>query len=129
MVGHIWAPVLHESALAATWIDARLPAAVPRWVWAGLLVLAAAVVGRIGGKVLAGLMQLALIVAAVVVAWQMVRTPAPTRAAAPMACVLEGTCAASTPPGQTSGAGPGATPQPSPQAGAQPSSIGLAAVR
>lgn len=100
MITHLWTPVQHDAALAAAWIDGRVPQTVPHWVWAALLVIVALIIGRIGGRVLAGLVQLALLAAAVLVAWQMVRTnlPVPARSAAPAACVLEGTCAATAPP-------------------------------
>jgi|GEM_PF-7020224 len=121
MIAHLWSPLLHDAALAATWIDARVPPTVPRWAWAAVLVLVAGVIGRIGGRVLAGLMQLALLAAAVLIAWQMVRGPAPVHAAAPAACVLEGTCAASGPAAATSGT---ATSQ-----GGTTAAIALTAVR
>lgn len=126
MFAHVWPSVLQDANLSATWIDARVPAAVPRWVWALLLVLAATVIGRIGGKVLAAVMQLALVGAAVLVAWQMVRGSLPTVPAhltAPRACVLEGTCTASAPAPKTAGATAG------PQGQAAPASVPLAQVR
>ena len=98
MLAHTWPALQHAAHGVAGWIDARMPSAVPRWVWAACTVVAALIVGRIGGRVLAGLMQLALLAAALLVAWQMVQTPgrtsvpAPVHGQLPRACALEGTC-------------------------------------
>jgi hypothetical protein len=109
MAAHLWTQLLGEAAAVAAWLNARDPAAVPRWAWAALLVLAAAVAGRVGGRVLAALMQAVLVAAAVLVAWQMVRLPGPVRTAAPAppACALEGLCSpsAGTPQRSTATAG------------------------
>ncbi len=132
MIAHIWSPILHDATLAAAWLDARVPATVPRWGGAALLVLVAAVIGRIGGRVLAGLVQLALLAAAVLVAWQMIRVPASVHAALPAACLLEGTCATSAPAVPSSGTGPSSPSRPAPAAaggGTPAASIALAAVR
>lgn len=93
MLPHAWPDMQNSARSVAGWMDARLPAAVPRWIWAACTVLVALVIGRIGGRVLAGLVQLALLAAALLVAWQMVQAPALTGAALPRACALEGTCA------------------------------------
>jgi hypothetical protein len=90
MLQGMWPTVVGDARVVAGWIDTRVPASVPRWVWALLTVGAALVLGRIGTRILAGLMQLALLAAALLIAWQMVQTPAATRTAAPPACTLEG---------------------------------------
>ncbi len=94
MAAHVWARVVRDATWLARWLDARDPATVPHWVWAVLVVVLAAVVGRFGGRLLTALVQFALFAAALLVAWQMIQIPGPARVAAPPACVLEGTCAA-----------------------------------
>lgn len=97
MVAAVWSALLRDSRPIAAWLDAHMPSGWPHWLWAALLVAAALVVGRVGGRVLAGALQAALLLAAVLVAWQMVHAPAPARAngraAAPLSCLLTGTCA------------------------------------
>lgn len=97
MLSHVWPSVQDAARGVAGAIDAHMPSAVPRWVWAGCTVVVALVVGRLGGRVLAGLMQLALLAAALLVAWQMVQGPARVSGHIPRACVLEGTCGALSP--------------------------------
>lgn len=104
MLQGMWPAVVGDARVVAGWIDTRLPASVPRWVWALLTVGAALVLGRIGRRILAGLMQLALLAAALLIAWQMVRAPAATRTAAPPACTLEGIACHSSTAAATPGA-------------------------
>lgn len=92
MLAALWPHILAWAEAAAGWLDARDPAGLPPWAWAGLVVLAALVVGRFGGRLLVGVVQLALVAAAVLVAWQMVRVAAPLRATVPPSCVR--TCGA-----------------------------------
>ncbi len=92
MKTHLWPQLVRAAAVAAAWLNARDPAHLPHWVWAALLVAAAAVLGRVGARILAGLLQVALVAAALLIAWQMISAPGAVRAAAPAACTLEGTC-------------------------------------
>lgn len=105
MLAHVWPVVQHSAHGVAAWIDTHLPRSVPRWVWAACTVVAALVVGRLSGRILAGLMQLALLAAALLVAWQMVQGPVRVsgQAQAPRACVLEGTCGTLVTPPPASG--------------------------
>jgi len=68
----LWAEILRAFSTAASWLSAREPAGLPRWVWAGLVVLAAYAVGRIGGRVLVGIFRLVLLAAAVLIGWDLV---------------------------------------------------------
>ncbi len=94
MVRHLWTTLTQDAARVAAWIDTRTPAAIPHWIWAVLLVVLALIVGRLGGRVLAGIMQLALLLAALLVGWQMVRQP--LRAASPPTCAAHSTCSSTT---------------------------------
>lgn len=68
---HLWAYVWNSLGAAAAWFGRTEPAGLPRWLWAGLIVLAAYVVGHIGGRVLVGLLRLALLAAAVLIGWDL----------------------------------------------------------
>lgn len=111
MIAAVWSALLRDSRPIAAWLDAHMPSGWPHWLWAALLVAAALVLGRVGGRVLAGALQAALLLAAVLVAWQMVHAPAPARAggqaAPPLSCLLTGTCSKGTAGGgpRASGAG------------------------
>ncbi len=100
MIAAVWSALLRDSRPIAAWLDAHMPGGWPHWLWAALLVAAALVLGRVGGRVLAAALQAALLLAAVLVAWQMVHAPAPARAggraAPPLSCLLTGTCAKGT---------------------------------
>lgn len=89
---HIWTTLAQDAARVAAWIDTRTPASIPHWIWAALLIILALIVGRLGGRVLAGIMQLALLLAALLVGWQMVRQP--LRASSPPACSAHSSCGA-----------------------------------
>jgi hypothetical protein len=94
---HLWTRIMHEAAVVAARLDGRVPGSLPHWAWAVLLVVVVAVLARVGARVLAGLLQLCLVAAAVLVAWQMLQLPGAAPAARiPPACVLEGTCGTPT---------------------------------
>ena len=54
----------------AVWAAAKDPAGLPRWAWAAAIVLAAWIVGRIGGRLAAAVLRWALLAVGVAVAWQ-----------------------------------------------------------
>lgn len=103
MSAQIWPHVVQAAAAVAARLDGREPATLPRWLWAALLVAVVVVLARVGGRILVGLLQICLVAAAVLVAWQMLQVPAASPASrVPPACVLEGTCG--TPASATAGA-------------------------
>jgi len=69
LLQEIPSPLAHVAA----WLAARQPHELPRLVFAGLIVAAGWAAGRFGARLIASLIQLALLAAAVVVAYDILR--------------------------------------------------------
>ena len=72
----VWSYLQHTVQPAVRWLVAREPAGLPRWVWALGVVLAAYVAGRLSGRLVAGLVRVALLALALVIGWQLLHVPA-----------------------------------------------------
>lgn len=73
VVARLWQALTAAVAPLGARIAAGAPAGLPRWAWAGLIVLAGYVAGLVGARLLTGLLRLALLVAAVAIGWQVLR--------------------------------------------------------
>lgn len=72
-MAHLMATIPLPLQRAALWLSQHEPRGVPRMIYAVLIVLAGWALGRFGSKIIATLVQLALIAASVIVAYDLLR--------------------------------------------------------